>query len=110
MVEDASALTAAAIEENFDVRADASKHQGKYRDVIEELNSTMDTVVDKVAWYEAMIDAVPFPIHVTDMNMKWTFMNKAFEKLMVDGGRIKTRKDGIGMQCSTASANICNTD
>ena len=69
----------------------------------------MDTVNDKNAWYEAIIDAVPFPIHVTDNDMNWTYMNKAFEKLMIEQGVVRERKDGYGRQCSNAGANICNT-
>jgi methyl-accepting chemotaxis protein len=65
---------------------------------------------DRAAWYEAILDAVPFPIHVTDADMKWAFMNKAFEKLMVEGKRIQDRKSAVGMACSNAAANICNTD
>ena len=110
MVEDANSLTKAANEENFDVRADGSRHQGAYRNIIEELNSTMDKVVDKVVWYEGILDGVPFPVHAIDMNMNWTFLNKAFEKLMIDGGHIKNRKEAVGMPCCTASANICNTE
>ncbi len=64
---------------------------------------------DKMAWYRSIIDAVPFPIHVTDNDMKWTFLNKAFEKLMVDQGRVRDRNDAVGRPCSTANATICNT-
>jgi len=69
-----------------------------------------DESADRAAWYEAIIDAVPFPIHVTDNDMKWTYMNKAFEKLMVQEKRVVNRKQAVGMACSNASANICNTD
>jgi methyl-accepting chemotaxis protein len=33
----------------------------------------MDVVDDKAAWYEAILDAVPFPLHVTDNDMNWTY-------------------------------------
>jgi methyl-accepting chemotaxis protein len=60
-------------------------------------------------WYRSIIDAVPFPVHVIDMDMKWTFLNKSFEKLMVDQGNVRDRQDAVGRPCSTAGANICNT-
>ena len=110
MTQDADQLTKAAIEGEFETRADAAKHQGGYRDVVKGINGTLDVVVDKLNWYQGIIDAVQFPIHVIDKDMKWVFLNKAFEKLMVDNGIIKSRKEAPGMPCSSARANICKTD
>lgn len=61
-------------------------------------------------WYKTILDAASFPIHVTDNDMKWVFMNKAFEKLLVDTGAIKDRESAYGKDCSNAHANICNTE
>ncbi|HYH04774.1 MAG TPA: methyl-accepting chemotaxis protein [Bacillota bacterium] len=110
MINDTVMLSNAAIEGKLDTRADLVKHNGEYRKIVEGINKTLDTVVDKNAWYESIIDAVPFPIHVTDNDMKWTYMNRAFEKLMVEQGVCRDRKAGYGMDCSNAGANICNTD
>ena len=66
-------------------------------------------LADKLEWYRSIIDAVPFPIHVIDLDMKWTYLNTAFEKLMVGRGYVKDRQDAVGRPCSTANANICNT-
>jgi hypothetical protein len=107
---DAAMLAAAATRGEFDTRADATKHQGQYRLVVEGINGTLDIVVDKTNWYEGILDAVQFPIHVIDKEMKWVFLNKAFEKLMVDNGTIRSRKDAPGMPCSSANASICKTD
>jgi len=63
-----------------------------------------------MVWYEAIIDAVPFPIHVTDNNMKWTFMNKPFEDNMIAGNVIKDRDSARGMDCYNAGADICRTE
>jgi methyl-accepting chemotaxis protein len=110
LVVDGQMLTEAAIAEKFDTRADASRHVGDYRQIVEGINRTLDVVVDKLNWYQGIIDAVPFPIHVIDMNMKWTYLNKAFEKLMVDRHYIRDRADAVGRPCATANANICNTE
>ncbi|WP_238919137.1 methyl-accepting chemotaxis protein [Clostridium sp. YIM B02555] len=110
LVLDANMLSKAAIEGNFEVRADSSKHEGDFKKIIEGVNETLDTVVDKAVWYEAIIDAIPFPIHVTDKDMNWTYMNKAFEKLMIEQGVVRDRKSGYGLQCCNAGANICNTE
>jgi methyl-accepting chemotaxis protein len=66
--------------------------------------------VDKLNWYQSIIDAVQFPIHVIDKNMNWVFLNKAFEQLMVNNGVIRNRKDAPGMPCSSAGASICKTE
>jgi methyl-accepting chemotaxis protein len=103
-------LRQAAARGDLDARADASKHQGEFREIADAMNAALDASADKAAWHVAIIDAVPFPIHVTDANMKWTFMNKPFEALMVREGRVKDRKQAVGMACSNATANICNTE
>ncbi len=110
LVVDANRLVEAAVAGKLDTRGDATKHSGDYRKIVEGVNKTLDVVVDKNNWYEAIIDAVPFPIHVTDNDMKWTFLNKPFEKLLIDAGQIKDRKSAVGMPCSNAAADICNTE
>lgn len=109
LISDATMLSEAAIAGKFSTRADVTRHKAAFRQVIEGFNGTLDTVVDKMTWYQSIIDSVPFPIHVMDMDMKWTFLNKAFEKLMIGQGYIKDRDSAYGMPCSTANANICNT-
>ena len=60
---------------------------------------------EKIAWYEELLDAIPFPLSVTDMDMNWTFINKPVEDFL----GVK-RADVMGKQCDTWNANICNTD
>lgn len=60
--------------------------------------------------FVSILDAIPSPVHVTDENMKWTFMNKAFETLLVSHKVIKSRDDSYGLDCSNAGASICNTN
>ena len=110
MQNDAELLAEAAVKGEFATRADADRHHGEFRKVIEGVNATLDIVVDKLNWYQSIIDSVPFPIHVIDKDMKWVFLNTAFEKLMVDNGIIRSRADAPGMPCSSARANICKTD
>lgn len=61
-------------------------------------------------WFRSVLDAIVFPVHVTDNDMKWTFMNKAFEKLMTDQNVVRNRESGYGMDCCNAGANICQTE
>ncbi|MBP2133711.1 methyl-accepting chemotaxis protein [Methanomicrobium sp. W14] len=67
-------------------------------------------LLNKTAFYESILDAVPYPIHVTDNNMKWTYMNKAFEKLLLESHTVSNRKSAYGMDCCNANASICNTE
>lgn len=69
------------------------------------LNTTVQYMLDKVFWYENILDSVPFPLSVTDMNMNWTFINRPVENFI----KVK-RKDVIGHQCSEWNANICKTE
>jgi methyl-accepting chemotaxis protein len=110
LVDDVNMLVQAALDGEFERRADIERHTGDFQRIVEGINKTLDTVVDKTVWYEAIIDAVPFPIHVTDMDMNWTFMNRPFEKLLVEAGRIKDRVSAQGLPCSNAAANICNNE
>ena len=109
LITDAEMLSQSAIAGKFEVRADADKHPGDFRKVVDGFNGTLNVVVDKLEWYRSVIDAVPFPIHVIDNDMNWTFLNTAFEKLMVERGYVRDRSDAVGRPCSTANANICKT-
>jgi PAS domain S-box-containing protein len=55
-------------------------------------------------WYESILDTIPFFISVTDMDMKWTFINAALEKEL----KLK-RKDVIGKHCDYWELDHCNT-
>jgi methyl-accepting chemotaxis protein len=109
LITDTNKLSSDAIKGQFGSRADVAKHPGEFGRVVQGINGTLDVVVDKLEWYRSIIDAVPFPIHVIDMNMNWVFLNTAFEKLMVERGYVRDRQDAVGRQCSTANANICKT-
>lgn len=60
---------------------------------------------EKVYWFEQVLDHMPSPISVTDMKMKWTFINKPVEDFL----QLK-RKNVIGKHCSNWGAKICNTE
>ncbi|CAG8999032.1 MAG: hypothetical protein CENE_00996 [Candidatus Celerinatantimonas neptuna] len=56
-------------------------------------------------FYEQILDTIPNPLSVTDMDMKWTFVNRA----ATDPLGVK-RGDVLGQHCSNWGANICNTE
>ena len=56
-------------------------------------------------WYSSILDSIPFLISVQDVEMKWTFINAAFE-----GALGKKREEVIGLPCNNWEISICNTD
>lgn len=105
MIADTNMLVQGAQEGKFGLRADETLHQGDYLTIITGVNKTLDVVVDKVMWYESLLDAVPLPLFATDLNMSWTFVNRAAEEF------IGVKRSGVlGLPCSSWNANICNTE
>lgn len=72
---------------------------------VELWNNLNEIVAEKIHWYEALLDAIPFPISVTDLDMNWTFINKPVEDLFNT-----TRKQMLGKPCETWNAHICKTE
>ncbi|MEN6632944.1 MAG: PAS domain-containing protein, partial [Candidatus Polarisedimenticolia bacterium] len=105
LVADAGTLAEAARAGRFETRADVSRHNGDFRAIVDGVNATLDVVVDKVFWYEAILDAVPFPVSVTDSGLRWTFVNKAAEEKL---GR--RRAELAGQPCRKWGSTICGTE
>ncbi len=59
---------------------------------------------EKVHWYEQILDAVPMPLSVTNLDMKWTFVNSAATAPLG-----VTRESVLGQACNNWGANICQT-
>ncbi|MEZ7890338.1 MAG: methyl-accepting chemotaxis protein [Candidatus Wallbacteria bacterium] len=104
LIKESQKLIEAAVAEKFEVRGNSDLINVEFKPIIAGINKTLDKIVDKIFWYEQLLDAIPFPISVTDNKMAWTFINKPVEKLL----NLK-RKDAIGKQCSDWNANICKT-
>ncbi|HWR40625.1 MAG TPA: methyl-accepting chemotaxis protein [Patescibacteria group bacterium] len=69
LVTDANMLVAAAVEGRLDTRADATKHQGDYRKVVEGVNRTLDAVIGPLnvsAEYVDRISKGDMPPKITD--------------------------------------------
>jgi len=56
-------------------------------------------------WYGSILDAIPFLVSVKDIDLKWTFINAALEKMIG-----KNREDVFGLPCSNFGSVICGTD
>ena len=105
LVEDSRRLSTAAQEGRFETRADAARHQGQFRRVIEGMNGTLDGAAQRLFWFEQILDAIPFPLSVTDAQMRWTFINAPVEKLL----GVK-RQEVVGKACENWNADICRTE
>jgi methyl-accepting chemotaxis protein len=69
MLSDANMLAKAAVEGRLSTRADASKHEGDYRKVIEGVNATLDAVIGPLKFSADYIDRISkgdIPPKITD--------------------------------------------
>ena len=69
LVNDASMLSKAAIEGRLEARAEASQHKGEFRQVIEGVNATLDSVIlplNVAAEYVERISKGDIPAKITD--------------------------------------------
>ncbi len=41
----------------------------------ESLHNAFDIITGKMAWYKAVIDSIPFPIAVSDLDGRWMYLN-----------------------------------
>lgn len=69
------------------------------------LATSLNAMAQKFFIYVSSLDAVPFPVSVTDMDMNWLFFNKATEA--VTGLK---RADMTGKPCNNWNADICKTE
>ena len=87
MVTDADMLTKAAVEGKLSTRADASKHKGDFRKIMEGVNATMARLV-------GLLDNMPAPALIIDNDFTVLYMNELGAKV---GG--KTPAQVVGMKC-----------
>lgn len=69
LVHDANFLSDAAIEGRLTIRADSSKHEGVYANIIDGVNKTIDSLVGH-------IDNMPAPAFIVDTDFRVQFINK----------------------------------
>ncbi len=88
LVADAGILAKAAVEGRLATRADAGRHQGDFRRIVEGVNAAIEALVGH-------LDAMPVPGMVVDRDLKVLFMNAA--ALHVAG---KSKAEVLGQRCS----------
>ncbi len=70
LVNDAVVLSKAAVEGKLDTRADASKHQGDFKKIVEGVNATISSLV-------GLIDNMPLPAMIINKEFEILYMNKS---------------------------------
>jgi methyl-accepting chemotaxis protein len=99
LITDANTLAKAAVEGKLATRADATKHQGDYRKIIEGVNQTLDAVVGH-------IDSIPVPALIVDPEFGIRYINKT-----AAGIAGVSQQAAIGTKCySHFKTSHCNTD
>lgn len=83
---------------------------GAYQSQMQSVNQIMAFAQDKINWFTAILDAMPFPVQAMDNQMKWTFLNKSYEGYLAAAGAIKDRESAVGTDCCNAGATICNSE
>ncbi len=96
---DVGMLSKAAIEGKLNTRADAAKHQGEFKKIVEGVNSTMSRLV-------GLLDTMPTPAMIIDNDFNVQYMNELGAKV---GG--KTPAQLIGTRCyDHFSTSDCKTE
>jgi methyl-accepting chemotaxis protein len=104
LASESARLGAAAKAGDFSQRGKDEGLDVAVKPVVTAFNQTLEVVVEKMLWFEQILDAIPLPISVTDMDMKWTFINKPVEQMIK-----VSRKQVMGQPCSNWNATICKT-
>ena len=71
-------LTSAAQQELFDTRGDADAFAGAYAQIVSGINATLDVVVERIFWYESLLNSIPLHICATGSDERLMFLNDAF--------------------------------
>ena len=99
LVDDANLLATAAVEGRLSARADASRHQGDFRAIVDGVNNTIDTLVGH-------LDSVPAPIMIIDRDFTVQYINGAGAQA---GGH--SQQQVVATKCyDHFKTGDCNTD
>jgi len=99
LVADANMLAKAAMEGKLNTRADASKHMGDFRKIVDGVNNTIARLV-------SLLDVMPAPAMIIDRDFNVLYMNKLGAEV---GGR--SQQQVAGTKCyDHFRTSDCKTD
>ena len=81
-----------------------------YKRASQTINQMVERFQAKIEFYESILDALPFAVHVMDNDMNWMYMNQALETALSSIGAITNRACSYGMACSHANNPVCQTN
>lgn len=82
---------------------------GVYSNLFDAVYKKVIKLNDKIALYEHAIDAIPFPMHILDLNANALFFNKTLEHLLQSGGIIENREAANGRKVCDYDVETCNS-
>jgi len=82
---------------------------GDYKKAFKHVNQAMDTVAERMEYYLAVLDAMPYRVTVVDNDLKFKFVNKTLGDLMKMTGTAEHREDIYGHDCSDCHLEMCET-
>ncbi len=101
LVQDSTALAEAATFGKLDTRADAARHLGDFRRIVQGVNATLDTIVGN-------LEAIPTPIQFMDREFRIQYINRAGADIL---GRPKAELESGSVRCGDAWGTAkCNND
>ncbi len=90
---------------DYKFEIESKNNKDEIGNLTEAVKVMANKLIGKSLLFQSILDTIPFPLSVTDNNMKWIFINSATESALG-----KRREDIMGQHCSNWNANICNTD
>ena len=108
-IQEIESYASALMKDDYQVEMDLEEFQPDLQSAGNAISQTLQEVIRKIShktsFYESILDSIPFPMSVTDMDMNWTFINRPTEQMLN-----VSRNDMMGKHCSNWGANICNTN
>jgi len=116
LVADATLLSTAAVEGRLDTRADATKHQGDFRRIVEGVNDTLDGVIGPVNAVMASLSAMEQGDLTRTVNGEYRgkllelrdMVNNTMEKLSNVIGEVRGAADALSSASEEVSATAQN--
>ncbi len=93
----------------FDDQIGKFEYSSSGEKLIQMLNQILAKAAEKIFWYETILDAIPYPIHVLDLNGIELHMNTALEKYLADAGQYTNREAAYGYKSCEAKLEQCNS-
>ena len=93
----------------FEQQLEDNGYIDKSKELVCAINQILKNASDKIFWYESVIDAIPYPVHVLDLNGIEIHMNIALEDYLAETGQYPNREAAYGLKSCEAKLEICNS-